>query len=385
MKHWGLLLAVFTVVTGVLAADADEALPLEKNVEETKRDPVVIDSEVMLARCLEAVQQQYLPVALPSRSERLLQPAGSFPVDFTDFDPVIRESLYGRITREGTVSYVVGLHEDYWSGEIVVVNDLGREVGRIPRNPDYDPFSYQRALFGLAQGRVLEDEFSRLVFHPSKISTVVELIPLVFWDAHLEAEAELEALAMEMMAPMSMMMSAPAVVTNLMLSIGSESNEVEVGVYFPSGYTNPVDVFSCTSLPDWDWSLFTNISSVGVSEFTWIDEEATNAPSHFWVAARSDVFSDTDSLPDSLEIYIHGTNPNLSDTDGDGIDDGVEIANGADPLVADSDGDGMPDGAEANLATSIGINGSGGVLVVVPQTGWYHATDPSLNLVYLGE
>ena len=94
---------------------------------------------------------------------------------------------------------------------------------------------------------------------------------------------------------------------------------------------------------------------------------------------------DLDGLEDGVEKYIHSTDPGNADTDGDGLSDYFEIQNGLDPLYGDSNTNGIGDFAEANLTNSIAANGSGGVLVVVPQTGWYHAVVPNLSLVYLGE
>jgi hypothetical protein len=55
--------------------------------------------------------------------------------------------------------------------------------------------------------------------------------------------------------------------------------------------------------------------------------------------------SDGDGIQDSLEIAA-GTNPNLADTDGDGLTDGQEAVIGTNPLDLDTDDDGIADGAE---------------------------------------
>ncbi|MGI6749713.1 MAG: hypothetical protein ACOX6A_04250 [Atribacter sp.] len=46
------------------------------------------------------------------------------------------------------------------------------------------------------------------------------------------------------------------------------------------------------------------------------------------------------------EVLLYHTDPHDRDTDGDGLDDGVELATGLDPLNPDSDGDGLPDGVD---------------------------------------
>ena len=57
------------------------------------------------------------------------------------------------------------------------------------------------------------------------------------------------------------------------------------------------------------------------------------------------VDSDGDMIPDDIELYWIGTNPNDADTDDDGLID-YEIAFGLDPLNPDTDGDGFSDGEE---------------------------------------
>ena len=55
---------------------------------------------------------------------------------------------------------------------------------------------------------------------------------------------------------------------------------------------------------------------------------------------------DGDGLSLADELFVHGTDPDLRDTDGDGLADGEEVARGTNPLVRDTDGDGFPDGSD---------------------------------------
>ena len=62
------------------------------------------------------------------------------------------------------------------------------------------------------------------------------------------------------------------------------------------------------------------------------------------LAGCLDPDSDGDGLVDRHERAL-GTSPQLEDTDGDGLDDGLEIVElGTDPLLADTDQDGFDDG-----------------------------------------
>ncbi len=53
--------------------------------------------------------------------------------------------------------------------------------------------------------------------------------------------------------------------------------------------------------------------------------------------------SDGDGLADDAELSVYGTDPEVGDTDDDGLPDGVEIELGTDPLEVDTDGDGFTD------------------------------------------
>ncbi|MBO4288240.1 MAG: hypothetical protein J5985_08775, partial [Kiritimatiellae bacterium] len=55
---------------------------------------------------------------------------------------------------------------------------------------------------------------------------------------------------------------------------------------------------------------------------------------------------DGDGLSLVDELFVHGTDPDLPDSDFDGLPDGAEVALGANPAARDSDGDGLVDGSD---------------------------------------
>jgi parallel beta-helix repeat protein/predicted outer membrane repeat protein len=91
---------------------------------------------------------------------------------------------------------------------------------------------------------------------------------------------------------------------------------------------------------------------IGADEF--VDADADDLPdwweiAHFgtlWVAPDDD--PDADSLANGQELLL-ATDPNLADTDGDGLADGEEVeAYGSDPLDTDTDDDSLSDGEEVH-------------------------------------
>ena len=60
---------------------------------------------------------------------------------------------------------------------------------------------------------------------------------------------------------------------------------------------------------------------------------------------------DQDGISDQDETLITGTDPDNADSDGDGLNDGVEVQNRMNPLDADMDKDGVSDGQEVDQGT----------------------------------
>jgi formylglycine-generating enzyme required for sulfatase activity len=61
---------------------------------------------------------------------------------------------------------------------------------------------------------------------------------------------------------------------------------------------------------------------------------------------------DSDGLTNYQEIIVRLTNPNVADSDSDGVNDGQEITDATNPLVADTDDDGLNDGEEKTRSTN---------------------------------
>lgn len=69
---------------------------------------------------------------------------------------------------------------------------------------------------------------------------------------------------------------------------------------------------------------------------------------------------DCDGLPLLDELFAFGTDPDLWDTDCDGVSDGDEVAAGTNPRSRDSDGDGLVDGSDPDPAVQTSLADLGG-------------------------
>jgi uncharacterized repeat protein (TIGR02543 family) len=80
-----------------------------------------------------------------------------------------------------------------------------------------------------------------------------------------------------------------------------------------------------------------------------LDPAETLDTDHDGIGDNAGTDDDGDGYSDEDEINIHGTNPKRADSDGDGLSDPQEIQTHlTNPNLADSDSDGLDDGAEVN-------------------------------------
>ena len=93
------------------------------------------------------------------------------------------------------------------------------------------------------------------------------------------------------------------------------------------------------------------------------------------------VDTDGDSLNDGVEVNTHNTNPLLADTDSDTLPDGQEITLGTNPNNIDTDGDTFPDAVEIAQGTDPKSASSVPLLLLVNRYGFNEANASTATVV----
>ncbi|MFA7369487.1 MAG: hypothetical protein WC334_07575, partial [Kiritimatiellales bacterium] len=219
------------------------------------------------------------------------------------------------------------VYEDLKRGEIVVLSSADGEKYK------------GEALFTAPAFMPYEKDF------PADRYAFDELSPRrVVWDITLKPEADAWADLIQvdtLTAPKDrgasqmMAMSVPEEHTgDLWLGLDPQSGSMNLNVFAPDGFTNRVEIYSCTDLVSNVWSIAAqNLLPSGTNPAVW---NTGSVPVHFYRAGNMDVDNDSDGINDAREQFVHKTDPARWDSDGDWIPDGWEMTNSLNALAGDS-------------------------------------------------
>jgi hypothetical protein len=221
-------------------------------------------------------------------------------------------------------------------GDLVYYNCYDQEIWRMEAPTDYNPYLFALIHFDVASTLDLTSwqlEWGR----SSNIGAEILLLPESFMN-YYEQDVAYEAQALSLTQPMSMMMSLPATVSNLVMAINATNGVAELDIGWPASFTNDLEIFATSDLVEYVWDVIhTGITTTSTNKYEWTDSASTNFSVRFYIAGNADIDSDGDSLSDAREVLMYSSLTNTNDSDGDGLTDDVEV--GASPPTAPYDDD----------------------------------------------
>ena len=283
---------------------------------------------------------------LPPGMENLNQRAGKKYFTPNRFQKEFVAGLVAR-TYDGYVTYPVTVLEHPESKEYIFLNDRGEEFYSIAPPLGYDDewllLSYHPNFY--TKVRTYEEiDLLREMFSPSRVLVSWELIERKDLEVFISQLPMFNKVISKPPVFIKKAYTGPAVTTLKFTCIENTSSGIVVTLAYPSNiYTNDIDIFSTPSqLNNPFWDLADTISVSATNWVEWVDSEGTNSTftKRFYRAGNGDLNATTDPDDDDLtwarEIYMYHTSPTNSDTDGDSIDDGIEVDNRTDPNNSDT-------------------------------------------------
>ncbi len=231
------------------------------------------------------------------------------------------------------------------AGEMVYYNSYDQEVWRTPAPEGYNPY-----LFAFDAYRVdTEDELSviqKTFGRSSNVGLEILLLPTAFVNSYAQDVALDSGLFPLIAEPVTMAMESdgpPSPVIDDTDDSGGSNCVINLVVtnrwWVPSNFGSSTgEIFQCSNLVDVvSWEINTNLAAVVAgTNLVWADVTSSNIPVRFYILNDPSLDYDYDGLNDGREMYVHNTDPEINDTDADGLWDGWEVTHGIDPLDADN-------------------------------------------------
>ncbi len=282
-----------------------------------------------LAALFREQQALFLRITPPTPDFTLRQPCGTIPFDPKGFP---EEFLKGLIeeTDKGCPVYTVVVAEDPVTRETVFANAKGYEIHAVAAAKDYDPWWFLASIYpdlGTDKYGREQIEMLRDCYDPAHVQIEVKLLPVEYIETYATEMASVTT-APSLSGGTTLLRYDGPPVTNLQFTaIETQTNGILLTLAYPTtGFTNRVDIFTCTNMVDfwWDLAVTTNVNT----STNWIEWLDTSPPElRFYAAGNADLDTDGDGLADAREKFMYHTSITTNDTDGDLLSDYEEVVN----------------------------------------------------------
>jgi predicted outer membrane repeat protein len=372
------LVAIGLVGVAALAYAADKLIDARQRalIEDLKAN--YADSPASLVEQLRSAQSAFIVITPPGNEYPLHQPVGMMSFDTKGFPDEFLKALVYDI-EFGCPVYTLTIQEDHKTRDIVIYNANDEAILTLYQE-GYDP----RWLVELLKPDTYDAKYSadyrsyiESWLDPARVEIEVKLILSDYIKTYAENSIATLEDALQSLSAKSkggggviMAMRSPAAETNIVIQdMYRLTNGIKLEIGYPDDFTNRLDIFTCTNLVPFWWSLTaSNLSTMGTNTITWTDTD-TNPVIRFYAIGNADLDSDFDGLKDAREKYLYHSDPTNRDSDGDGLVDGYsgvvttnaypagthtnggayvegELTWQTNPQLLDTDGDGMGDGWE---------------------------------------
>ena len=282
-----------------------------------------------LVALLKAQQATYLRIAPPATDFVMRQPCGTVPFDPNGFPDGFLNGLVAG-TNKGCLAYTVVVAEDPATRETVFANANGYEIHAVAPPAGYNPWWFVESAYpDLGSGKYdgAQVAWLKACYDPAHVQVTVTLLPVASIQAYAAAMADDGATASAALSGISPMMryDGPQLTNLQFTAIETKTNGMLLTLAYPNGFTNRIDIFTCTNLVDSWWDL---AATVSVSTTNWVEWLDTSPPGfRLYAAGNADLDTDHDGLADAREKFMYHTSAVTNDTDRDGLTDSNEVFN----------------------------------------------------------
>ena len=279
---------------------------------------------------LRLAQMELTIITPPGMDHPLHQPYGMMSFDPKGFPEEFLKGLVYDL-EAGIPVYTITVQENPKTGEIHFYNGEDAHFFTLQPSEDYD----FRWLVSLLRPETYEARFPaeyradiEYWLDPARIEIELQLIPAEYIETYAaktfpSLSVKVQSLGGKIRGGGIMLMRLPAADSNIVIqAITTVTNGTKLEIGYPATFTNRLEIFACTDLVAFSWSLSaTNLSTTGTNTIWWTDT-ATNLMIRFYAAGNADLDNDSDGLTDAREKYLYHSSPTNIDSDNDGLVDG---------------------------------------------------------------